>query len=78
MTLRHALTCLLLLGALPSLAAGRIPYGGELRVAHTGSSEPLGDPTIADTPVEAALFSFLSRPVCRLDPSGAHLRYCGY
>ncbi len=71
MTLRHALTCLLLLGAAPGFAAGRIPYGGELRVAHTGSNEPLGDPTIADTPVEAALFSFLSRPVCRLDPSGA-------
>ena len=45
MTLRHALACLLILGAVPGLAAGRIPYGGELRVAHTGSSEPLGDPT---------------------------------
>ena len=74
MTLRSALVCLLLLGAVPSLAAGRVPYGGELRVAHTGSPEPLGDPTFADSPVDAALFSLLSRPVCRLDPGGmAHL-----
>ena len=43
MTLRHALASLLLLGATPSLAAGRIPYGGELRDAHTGPAEP-GEP----------------------------------
>ncbi len=71
MMLRHALASLLLLGATPGLAAGRIPYGGELRVAHTGSTEPLGDPTLADSPVDATLFGLLSRPVCRLDPSGA-------
>jgi len=71
MTLRHALASLLLLCSTPGLAAGRIPYGGELRLAHTGSAEPLGDPTLADSPVEAALFSFLSRPVCRLEASGA-------
>ncbi|WP_224243754.1 ABC transporter substrate-binding protein [Hyalangium gracile] len=71
MTLRHALTCLLLLGATPGLAAGRLPYGGELRVAHTGSTEPLGDPTLADSPVRATLFGLQSRPVCRLDTSGA-------
>ncbi len=39
MTLRHALASFLLLGATPSLAAGRIPYGGELRVAHTAPAE---------------------------------------
>lgn len=71
MTLRPALACLLLLCATPALAAGRIPYGGELRLAHNGSAEPLGDPTLADSPVEASLFSFLSRPVCRLDVNGA-------
>lgn len=70
MTLRNALACLLLLSATPGLAAGRIPYGGELRLAHTGSAEPLGDPTLADSPVEAALYSFLSRPVCRLEANG--------
>lgn len=69
MTLRHALASLLLLGAAPGLAAGRIPYGGELRLAHLGSSE-LGDPTLADTPVEAMLFGLQSRPVCRLDAGG--------
>jgi len=70
MTLRLALAGLLLLSATPGLAAGRIPYGGELRLAHTGSAEPLGDPTLADSPVEATLYSFLSRPVCRLESSG--------
>lgn len=71
MTLRHALASLLLLGATNGLAAGRIPYGGELLVAHTGSTEPLGDPTVSDSPVNAALFGLLSRPVCRLDANGA-------
>ncbi|MFL5347908.1 MAG: ABC transporter substrate-binding protein [Hyalangium sp.] len=71
MTLRHALVSLLLLGATSGLAAGRIPYGGQLRVAHTGSTEPLGDPTVSDSPVDATLFSLLSRPVCRLDTNGA-------
>ncbi|MDY7230522.1 peptide ABC transporter substrate-binding protein [Hyalangium rubrum] len=71
MTLRPALATLLLLGAMPALAAGRVPYGGELRVAHTGTSGDLGDPTLADTPVDATLFGLLSRPVCRMDVSGA-------
>jgi peptide/nickel transport system substrate-binding protein len=71
MMLRYALASLLLLGATPGLAAGRIPYGGAVKVAHTGSAEPLGDPTLADSPVNATLFGLLSRPVCRLDPSGA-------
>jgi peptide/nickel transport system substrate-binding protein len=77
MTLRHALSSLLgslvLLGsflATPALAAGRIPYGGELRLAHTGPAEVTGDPTLVDTPVEATLFSLQSRAVCRLDASG--------
>jgi hypothetical protein len=70
MTLRHAVTSLLLLCATPALAAGRVPYGGELRLAYTGASADLGDPTLADTPVEATLFGFLSRPVCRLGVGG--------
>jgi hypothetical protein len=69
MTLRHALASLLLLGAAPSLAAGRVPYGGELRVAHTGPAEP-GEPALADTPTEATLLGLISRPVCRLAADG--------
>ena len=69
MTLRHALASLLLLGATPSLAAGRVPYGGELRVAHTGPAEP-GEPALADSPLEATLLGLLSRPACRVAPDG--------
>ncbi|PTL78713.1 peptide ABC transporter substrate-binding protein [Vitiosangium sp. GDMCC 1.1324] len=69
MTLHHALVSLLLLGATPSLAAGRVPYGGELRVAHTGPAEP-GDPALADTPIEATLLGLVSRPACHLAPDG--------
>ncbi|ADO73696.1 peptide ABC transporter substrate-binding protein [Stigmatella aurantiaca] len=73
MTLRHALTSLLILGAAPALAAGRIPYGGELRLAHTGPSL-VGDPTLADTPVEATLLGLQSRSLCRLGAGGeSHL-----
>jgi hypothetical protein len=71
MMLRHALASLLLLCATPALAAGRVPYGGELRLAYTGASGDLGDPTLADSPVEATLFGFYSRPVCRLGAGGA-------
>ncbi|WNG38722.1 peptide ABC transporter substrate-binding protein [Archangium violaceum] len=69
MTLRHALASLLLLGAMPSLAAGRVPYGGELRVAHTGPAEP-GEPALADSPTEATVLGLLSRPPCHLTPNG--------
>jgi peptide/nickel transport system substrate-binding protein len=69
MTLRHALASLLLLGATPALAAGRVPYGGELRVAHTGPAEP-GEPALADTPTEATVLGLLSRPACHLAPDG--------
>jgi hypothetical protein len=69
MTLRHALASLLLLGAAPSLAAGRVPYGGELRVAHTGPAEP-GEPALADTPIEATRLGLISRPACRLTADG--------
>ncbi|MDC0709326.1 peptide ABC transporter substrate-binding protein [Stigmatella sp. ncwal1] len=73
MTLRYALASLLVFGASPALAAGRIPYGGELRLAHTGPS-PQGDPTLADTPVEATLLGLQSRPICRLGAGGeSHL-----
>ncbi|WP_257455444.1 periplasmic substrate-binding domain-containing protein [Archangium lipolyticum] len=69
MTLRHALASLLLLGAAPSLAAGRVPYGGELRVAYTAPAEP-AEPALADTPTEATLLGLLSRPACHLTPDG--------
>ncbi len=70
MTLRPALAGLLLLGATPSLAAGRVPYGGELRVAHPGPAEP-GEPALADSPLEATLLGLLSRPACHLGPDGS-------
>lgn len=70
MTLRSALACLLLLSSAPALAAGRPRYGGELRVAHDGPPE-VGEPALADTPLEATLLGLLSRPVCRAMPDGA-------
>ena len=69
MTLRLALAGLLLLGAAPTLAAGRIPYGGELRLAHTGPAE-LAEPALSDTPTEATLLGLLTQPACRLAPDG--------
>jgi hypothetical protein len=69
MTLRLALASLLLLGAAPSRAAGRIPYGGELRLAHTGPAEP-AEPALSDTPLEATLLGLHTQPVCRLSPEG--------
>jgi hypothetical protein len=69
MTPRHALAGLLLLGAAPALAAGRVPYGGELRIAHPGPAEP-GEPALSDTPTEATLLALVSRAVCRLGPNG--------
>lgn len=69
MTLRHALASLLLLGTTPALAAGRVPYGGELRVAHTGPAEP-GEPALADSPTEATVLGLLSRPACHLEAEG--------
>ena len=68
MTLRTALLSLLLL-APPTLAAGRVPYGGELRVAHVGTAEAL-EPALADAPSEATLLGLVSRPVCHLAPEG--------
>ena len=70
MTLRSALACLLLLSSTSTLAAGRPRYGGELRVAHDGPPE-VGEPALADTPLEATLLGLLSRPVCRAMPDGA-------
>ncbi len=69
MTLRPALASLLLLGAASTLAAGRVPYGGQLRVVHTSSAEP-EEPALADSPTEATLHGLLSRPACRLGPDG--------
>lgn len=70
MTLRSALSCLLLLASASALAAGRPRYGGELRVAHDGPPE-VGEPALADTPLEATLLGLLSRPVCRATTEGA-------
>lgn len=66
---RFLLPVLLLLGATSTLAAGRVPYGGELRVAHLGPSDPI-EPTLADSPTEATLLGLLSRSVCHLTPEG--------
>ncbi|WNG28806.1 peptide ABC transporter substrate-binding protein [Cystobacter fuscus] len=70
MTLRSALLAsLLLLGATPARAAGRTPYGGELRLAHTGPAAPTV-PALADSPLEATLLGLVSRSVCQLTPEG--------
>ncbi|MCY1002084.1 peptide ABC transporter substrate-binding protein [Myxococcus sp. MISCRS1] len=69
MTPRLALASLVLLGASPSLAAGRTRYGGEVRMAHAGPPE-VGEPSLADTPLEATLLGLLSRPVCTVTPEG--------
>ncbi|MFB1481052.1 ABC transporter substrate-binding protein [Corallococcus sp. RDP092CA] len=69
MLLRSALAGLVLLSSAPALAASRPRYGGELRVAHAGPPE-IGEPPLADTPMEAALLGLLTRPVCRVDAGG--------
>lgn len=69
MTLRPLLAALLWLPAVPVLAASRVPYGGELRVAHLTAPEPT-EPALADAPTEATLLGLVSRPVCHLTPEG--------
>ncbi|MET0401085.1 MAG: peptide ABC transporter substrate-binding protein [Cystobacter sp.] len=69
MTLRTVLLATLLLGGAQTRAAGRTPYGGELRVAHAGSTENLS-PALADAPLEATLLGLVSRPVCELSTEG--------
>ncbi|RKH67627.1 peptide ABC transporter substrate-binding protein [Corallococcus interemptor] len=69
MMIRSALVGLVLLSSAPALAASRPRYGGELRVAHAGPPE-IGEPSLADTPMEAALLGLLTRPVCRVDSGG--------
>ena len=70
MTLRPVLlTSLVLLGAPAARAAGRTPYGGELRVAHTSPANSLVPP-LADTPQEATLLGLVSQAACRLTPEG--------
>ncbi|MCP3099881.1 peptide ABC transporter substrate-binding protein [Myxococcus sp. K15C18031901] len=64
---RIALAGLALLASAPSLAASRPRYGGEVRVAHVGPPE-VGEPALADTPLEATLLGLLSRPVCTPTP----------
>ncbi|NBD11652.1 ABC transporter substrate-binding protein [Corallococcus silvisoli] len=69
MMIRSALVGLVLVASSPALAASRPRYGGELRAAHAGPPE-IGEPALADTPMEAALLGLLTRPVCRLDADG--------
>ncbi|WP_163861762.1 peptide ABC transporter substrate-binding protein [Myxococcus eversor] len=66
---RIALASLVLLGSASAWGAGRTRYGGEVRVAHAGPPE-LGEPSLADTPLEATLLGLLSRPVCAVTPEG--------
>jgi hypothetical protein len=67
--LRSTLAGLVALTSVPALAASRPRYGGELRMAHAGPPE-IGEPALADTPMEAALLGLLTRPVCRVDAGG--------
>ncbi|NBC41871.1 ABC transporter substrate-binding protein [Corallococcus exiguus] len=69
MLIRSALAGLVLLSSTPALSASRPRYGGELRVAHAGPPE-IGEPALADTPMEAALLGLLTRSVCRVDTGG--------
>ncbi|WP_415835296.1 ABC transporter substrate-binding protein [Corallococcus soli] len=69
MMIRPVVAGLVLLASAPTLAASRPRYGGELRVAHAGPPE-IGEPSLADTPMEAALLGLLTRPVCRVDADG--------
>ncbi|WP_342375132.1 peptide ABC transporter substrate-binding protein [Myxococcus stipitatus] len=69
MTSRFCVTSLVLLGSLSALAASRPRYGGEVRVAHAGPPE-VGEPSLADTPLEATLLGLLSRPVCSVTTEG--------
>lgn len=61
---RVVLTCLLLSGA-AAVAGGRAHYGGQLAITAITKSNEL-DPLFADSPVEAALSSLSSTPICRL------------
>ncbi|WP_426753721.1 peptide ABC transporter substrate-binding protein [Myxococcus sp. Y35] len=70
MRLRATLACAVLLASASAQAAGRPRYGGELRVAHDGPPE-VGEPALADTPLEATLLGLLSRPVCQTTADGA-------
>lgn len=67
--IRSALVGFVLVASSPALAASRPRYGGELRAAHAGPPE-IGEPALADTPMEAALLGLLTRPVCRVDADG--------
>lgn len=49
-----------------AVAASRARFGGTLKLAVT-SREPVLDPTLADTPGEAALAALVAPSVCRLD-----------
>lgn len=51
------------------LAASRAKYGGIVRIAVNGApSEP--DPALADLPLEAAVLSLSSQPLCHFDRQG--------
>ena len=61
---RVCAACLLLTGTV-AMAGGRPRYGGQLDIAAITKSNEL-DPLFADSPVEAALSSLSSTPICRL------------
>ncbi|MBM7117943.1 ABC transporter substrate-binding protein [Archangium primigenium] len=63
------LASLMCLAAPASRAAGRTPYGGEVRVAFPGPLEP-AEPALADSPLDATLRGLVSRPPCTLSPEG--------
>lgn len=67
-----ALAALVLAGlvALPAAAGSRARHGGTLKIATAAKAVEL-DPLLADTPIEATIGSLLSRPLCRLEKSGA-------
>ena len=72
MTSRALPLLLLILCAAPSHAAGRPPYGGALRVVHTGADAgPLLEPALADTPLQATLRALTSSGLCRVGAAGA-------
>lgn len=55
--------------ALPAHPASRARYGGILRVAVPGAPAE-ADPTLSDLPLEAAVLSLSSQPLCRYDAQG--------
>ncbi|MFL5321623.1 MAG: ABC transporter substrate-binding protein [Myxococcaceae bacterium] len=66
---RLALPVFAILLAATAFAASRARFGGIVRVAVIGSA-PDADPTLSDTPNEAAVLSLSAQPICRIDRNG--------